>query len=92
MIPLDNLKGYEKHKVGREIISTRKFGMWLNAIICDLVHVDEDGDPSTIIPIIDGGTEGFSGQALVIALYHLLLRVLPRCLSSPEDVPPFHNS
>eukprot|EP00545_Synedropsis_sp_CCMP1620_P005254 CAMPEP_0119004952 /NCGR_PEP_ID=MMETSP1176-20130426/1449_1 /TAXON_ID=265551 /ORGANISM="Synedropsis recta cf, Strain CCMP1620" /LENGTH=450 /DNA_ID=CAMNT_0006956713 /DNA_START=179 /DNA_END=1531 /DNA_ORIENTATION=- len=41
---------------------------WLNATVCGLVQFDEDGDPdpTTIIPIIDGGTEGFSGQARVI--------------------------
>jgi ubiquitin-activating enzyme E1 C len=41
---------------------------WLNATVCGLVELDEDGDPdpSTIIPIVDGGTEGFSGQARVI--------------------------
>jgi ubiquitin-activating enzyme E1 C len=41
---------------------------WLNATVCGLVQFDEDGDPdpATIIPIIDGGTEGFSGQARVI--------------------------
>lgn len=41
---------------------------WLNATVVGLVDMDEDGDPdpTTIIPIIDGGTEGFSGQARVI--------------------------
>jgi ubiquitin-activating enzyme E1 C len=42
---------------------------WLNATVVGLVEVDEDGDPTdpeSIIPIIDGGTEGFSGQARVI--------------------------
>lgn len=41
---------------------------WLNATVVGLVETDDDGDldPSTIIPIIDGGTEGFSGQARLI--------------------------
>jgi len=41
---------------------------WLNATVVGLVQFDDDGemDPSTIIPIIDGGTEAFSGQARFI--------------------------
>lgn len=41
---------------------------WLNATIVGLVGFDDDGemDPSTIIPLIDGGTEAFSGQARFI--------------------------
>jgi len=41
---------------------------WLNATVVGLVQFDDDGDmdPSTIIPIVDGGTEAFSGQARFI--------------------------
>jgi ubiquitin-activating enzyme E1 C len=41
---------------------------WLNATVVGLVETDDDGDvdPSTIVPIVDGGTEGFSGQARII--------------------------
>jgi NEDD8-activating enzyme E1 len=41
---------------------------WLNATIVGLVEYDEDGDidPTSVIPIVDGGTEGFSGQARFI--------------------------
>ncbi len=40
---------------------------WLNETLCDLVEYDEDGkvDPETIIPLIDGGTEGFMGQSRI---------------------------
>lgn len=61
---------------------------WLNATVVGLVQVDEDGDPdpTTIIPIVDGGTEGFSGQARII---------LPRITScfecSLDAFPPQRN-
>jgi len=40
---------------------------WLNATLVSLVKFDENGevDPDTVIPLIDGGTEGFQGQARV---------------------------
>lgn len=41
---------------------------WLNATIVGLVQYDDDGDidPTSIIPIVDGGTEAFAGQARFI--------------------------
>ena len=41
---------------------------WINATVAELVEYDEQGDVdmTTVIPIIDGGTEGFKGQARVI--------------------------
>ena len=40
---------------------------WLNATLVDLVRFDESGavDGGSVIPLIDGGTEGFGGQARV---------------------------
>uniref|UniRef100_A0A914D194 NEDD8-activating enzyme E1 catalytic subunit n=1 Tax=Acrobeloides nanus TaxID=290746 RepID=A0A914D194_9BILA len=41
---------------------------WLNAALCNLVAFEEGGeiDQDTIIPLIDGGTEGFKGNARVV--------------------------
>lgn len=41
---------------------------WINGMIISLLQFEDDGslDQSTVIPIIDGGTEGFKGSARVI--------------------------
>lgn len=42
---------------------------WMNETLVDLTEYDEDGDPDMmgggVIPMIDGGTEGFNGQARI---------------------------
>lgn len=40
---------------------------WINSLLVGFVEYNEEGpDPDTVIPLIDGGTEGFKGQARLI--------------------------
>ncbi|XP_071504733.1 NEDD8-activating enzyme E1 catalytic subunit-like [Diadema antillarum] len=41
---------------------------WMNGMLLSMISYDEDGnmDPNTVKPMIDGGTEGFKGNARVI--------------------------
>ncbi|KAM9976413.1 hypothetical protein ACTFIR_010254 [Dictyostelium discoideum] len=59
---------YRQFKIviaGLDSIEARR---WINGLLVNLVVINDSGDiePDTIIPLVDGGTEGFKGQARVI--------------------------
>lgn len=51
---------------GLDAIAPRR---WINRLVCSMLEYDENGDldPESIHPLIDGGTEGFKGNARVMA-------------------------
>lgn len=63
-----DLEFYSKFRIvvaGLDSIEARR---WLNGVLVQLCEVDDEGnlDQPTLTPLIDGGTEGFAGQARVI--------------------------
>lgn len=71
---------------GLDSIAARR---WLNAKVCSLVKFDKgEIDASSVIPIIDGGTEGLKGNSRVIipfvtACFECTLDLFPPATSYP---------
>lgn len=57
---------------------------WINGMLISLVKYEEDGsvDMSSLVPMVDGGTEGFKGNARVI------LPTLTPCIDCTLDLYP----
>ncbi|VBB25592.1 unnamed protein product [Acanthocheilonema viteae] len=72
------------------ILSLQEGGLmlnWLDFLICftelvSLVEFDSDGNPTGIIPLIDGGTEGFKGNSRII------LPTMTACIECTIDLYP----
>jgi len=58
-------RGFHLVVCGLDSIVARR---WINGMLLSMLDYDEDGqmDRTTLIPLIDGGTEGFKGNARVI--------------------------
>jgi ubiquitin-activating enzyme E1 C len=63
--PSSFYRGFNLVVAGLDSVEARR---WLNSMLVSLVELDDDGDivGSSVIPLIDGGTEGFKGHARLI--------------------------
>jgi NEDD8-activating enzyme E1 len=61
----DFYKEFHVIVLGLDSLEARRY---MNHLLCSLLEFDAEGnpDPSTVKPIVDGGTEGFKGHARVI--------------------------
>lgn len=59
-------RGFAAVVAGLDSLDARR---WLNATLCSLVARAPDGtvDPATVVPLVDGGTEGLCGHVRVVA-------------------------
>lgn len=79
--PPDFYKQFHIIVCGLDSVSARR---WINGMALSLLQYNDDGelDQSTIVPLIDGGTEGFKGHARVI------LPGLTACMDCTMDLYP----
>lgn len=85
--PVEFYKDFDIIITGLDNVEARR---WMNQTVHGLVEFDEDGQPNpeTQKTIIDGGTEGFAGQARVITpfksgCYECTMATLPPQVTFP---------